>query len=374
MKVLVVFGTRPEAIKLAPVIRALAAAEWCEPRICVTAQHRDLLDPLLDLFGIAPDHDLDVMRPNQALAGLTARLCGALDDVMAVEQPAWVVVQGDTTSAFAAGLVAFYHRARVGHVEAGLRTTTKDAPFPEELNRRLLGRIADLHFAPTERARQQLLAEGVAPEAVLVTGNTAIDALQWTIDRLGGRGPTPETGTRRLVLVTMHRRESFGRPLADVCGALRWLADRYRDRVEFLFPVHPNPNVLGEVTRALSGCSNVRLVKPLPYPDLVDALRRAHFVLTDSGGIQEEAPSLGKPVLVLRDATERPEGVAAGVAAIVGTDRDRIVDASVRLLDDDDAYRAMARAVTVYGDGHAAERIVSALERAATSEAHRREP
>jgi UDP-N-acetylglucosamine 2-epimerase (non-hydrolysing) len=371
--VLCIFGTRPDTIKMAPVVHALQQAPWCRLRVCVTAQHRHLLDPLLAFFNIRPDDDLDIMRENQSLADLTARLFAGIGGAIAAVQPAWVVVQGDTTTAFAAAMAAFYARARVAHVEAGLRTAARDSPFPEEINRRLIGQIADLHLAPTAGARDNLVAEGIDASRVVVTGNTGIDALRWAAEQPAGDEWSrldPPAGTR-LVLVTTHRRESFGAPLQQTCLGIRDVARAYGSRVRILLPVHPNPNVRPHDEALLGGEGNVVLTEPLSYPTLVHAMRRAHFVLTDSGGIQEEAPSLGCPVLVLRDNTERPEGVAAGVATLVGTSRERIVSEARRLLDDAAARDAMASRTDVYGDGRAAGRIVAAIAAATAAEARR---
>jgi len=358
--VLAVFGTRPEAIKLAPVVRALEAGPSLGVRVVATGQHRAMLDQVLAVFGIAPDHDLDVMVPGQTLPELTSRLLPPLDRVIAAEAPAAVLVQGDTTTAFAAALAAFYRRVPVGHVEAGLRTHDRYAPFPEEINRRLIGDLASWHFAPTERARDALLREGVPEGDVLVTGNTVVDALRHVLATTeAGMPAIPEEG-QRLVLVTAHRRENFGRPFEALCRAVRRIADGHPD-VDVCFPVHPNPNVREPVRRILAGHPRVRLLEPLDYVAFAHLLARADLVLTDSGGIQEEAPTLGKPVLVMRDATERPEAVEAGVVELVGTDEERIVAAAARLLDDPLAYARMARAVSPYGDGRASERIVAFL-------------
>ena len=320
--ILCVFGTRPDTIKMAPVVHALRSqSEWCEVRVCVTAQHRHLLDPLIEFFQIAPDYDLDVMRDNQSLTGLTSRLLTSLDDVISTERPDWLLVQGDTTTAFAAGTTAFYHKVRIGHVEAGLRTDTKDSPFPEEMNRRLIGRLADLHFAPTDGAADHLAREGVSADHIVVSGNTGIDALRWAADRPveSAADELPQPTEARMILVTTHRRESFGAPLERTCVAVRQLASQYGEHLQILMPVHPNPCAHETVHRLLHGHANIHLLPPLSYHAFVRAMKRAHFVLTDSGGVQEEAPSLGTPVLVLRDTTERPEGVAAGVARVVGT-------------------------------------------------------
>ena len=377
LKVLVVFGTRPEAIKLAPVIRELwKYSDRTVCKICVTAQHRQMLDQVLRLFEIKPDYDLNVMEDNQSPTQVAAAVLARLEPILQQERPDWMLVQGDTTTVAAASLAAFYARVKVGHVEAGLRTYDKWQPFPEEINRRVAGVIADLHFAPTERARQNLLREGVPAERILVTGNPVIDALHWVaalpsppevIELLGRLGMPakedflPASNPIRLILVTAHRRENFGWPLENICLALRDIAEHYRREVHIVYPVHLNPNVWEPVHRLLGDVPNITLVPPLDYLSLVHLMKRSYLVLTDSGGIQEEAPSLGKPVLVLREVTERPEGVEAGTVRVVGVERETIVRETVRLLEDSRAYQAMASAVNPYGDGHAAERIVAAL-------------
>jgi UDP-N-acetylglucosamine 2-epimerase (non-hydrolysing) len=354
---------------MAPVVQALAQHPAIEARVCVTAQHRQMLDQVLDLFQIHPDVDLDLMRPNQSLAELTAAVFTSLDPVLVRDQPDWVLVQGDTTTVMAAALLAYYRRIRVGHVEAGLRTHDKWQPFPEEINRRVAGVVADLHFAPTEWSRHNLLAEGVPAAQVVVTGNPVIDALQTVADRpappevlalLDELGLT-ESPDRRLVLITAHRRENFGRPLEDICLALRSLAESYGPAVQFVYPVHLNPNVQEPVRRLLSDLPNLALLPPQDYLPMVHLLKRSTVVLTDSGGIQEEAPGFGVPVLVLREVTERPEGVEAGTVRLVGTDPEIIITETRRLLDDPQAHAAMAQAVNPYGDGHAAGRIVQAI-------------
>jgi UDP-N-acetylglucosamine 2-epimerase (non-hydrolysing) len=363
LRVLSVFGTRPEAIKMAPVLLALRDLDpHVESRVCVTAQHREMLDDVLCLFEIEPDHDLDVMRPGQSPTAVAAEILYRLEPVFELERPDWVLVQGDTTTAAIGSLAAFYAGAHVGHVEAGLRSGEPREPFPEEINRRVAGVIADLHFAPTVGARANLLREGVPAETIVVTGNPVIDALQHVAaladgeeDLLGTHG-----GHERIVLVTAHRRESFGRPMESICAAIWSLANRYPD-VRFVFPVHPNPAVRDVVHGSLLDVPGVTLLPPLSYLDLVRVLRRAHLVLTDSGGLQEEAPSLGKPVLCLRDVTERVEGVAAGTVRLIGTDPVRIVEETARLLDSPAEHAHMAQAVNPYGDGTAARRIVSAL-------------
>lgn len=345
---------------MAPVILALKKQPWAKVRVLATAQHRHMLDQVLRFFGIEPDIDLDIMRPNQALTTLTARLLLELDGVLQSEKPDAVLVQGDTTTVMTAALACFYHRIPVGHVEAGLRTGDMQNPFPEEANRVIAGRLARWHFAPTESSRQNLLREGIADRDIVVTGNTVIDSLLMTaaqeLDLGMGLDPA-----RRMVLVTSHRRENFGEPFRNICRALRDLADRNPD-VQFLYPVHPNPNVKDVAHEMLSPCANFRLCDPLDYAPFVAAMKRSFFIISDSGGVQEEAPALGKPVLVLREETERPEAVDAGVVKLVGPDYQRIVVEAQRLLDDEAAYRAMARGVSPYGDGHAAGRIVRTLE------------
>jgi UDP-N-acetylglucosamine 2-epimerase (non-hydrolysing) len=364
--VALVFGTRPEAVKLCPMVEALRG-HGLAVRVCVTGQHRDLLAPVLDVFGVAPDEDLALMRPDQSLADLTARAVPAIDAYLAAARPDAVLVQGDTTTAFAAALAAFYRRVPVGHVEAGLRTGRMDSPFPEEMNRVLISRLAAYHFAPTPGARRNLLAEGVALDRIFVTGNTGLDALRIAVEEIGRRPPEipglpADLGDARpVVLVTGHRRESFGPGLESICRAIDTLASRFPDAA-FVYPVHPNPNVRGPVDRLLGGRRNVFLIEPLAYLPFVALMQRSRLVLTDSGGIQEEAPSLGKPVLVMRDTTERPEAVEAGTVRLVGADTDRIVDAATSLLLDPAAYAAMARAVNPYGDGHACGRIAAIIE------------
>lgn len=365
-KVIVVIGTRPEAIKLAPVVLELQRNRSSfETQICVTGQHREMLDQMLGVFGLRPDHDLAVMKAGQDLAGVTGACLTGLDRVLRQERPTLVLVQGDTTTSFAAALAAYYHHIRVGHVEAGLRTGDKYDPFPEEINRRLTTHLSDFHFAPTELARRNLLEEGINPKSISVTGNTVVDALLLTCARLteepglaaSSLGPTDGL---RIVLVTAHRRESFGVPFRRICEAIRALAERRRD-VLVVYPVHLNPNVQGPVREILHGLPNVRLLPPLDYVSFVACMQRAHILLTDSGGIQEEGPSLGKPVLVMRDVSERPEAIAAGTACLTGTDPERIIQAVSLLLDDPACYERMTSRLNPYGDGHAAERIVQFL-------------
>ena len=369
MKVLIVFGTRPEAIKMAPVVLALKAARGIDARVCVTAQHRQMLDQVLSLFSIEPDHDLDVMIPGQDLFDVTSSVLLGLRDVLRTERPDLVLVHGDTTTCFAASLAAFYEGVEVGHVEAGLRTGDLKAPFPEEANRSLVGRLAGLHFVPTTQARDNLLGEGADPARIWVTGNTVIDALLTVRDRVAVQQASDWASllpsqvldriidpNRKLVLITGHRRENFGQGFEDLCGAIADVA-RAQPDCDLVYPVHLNPNVQEPVRRILGGLDNVDLVDPLDYAPFVWLMNRADLVLTDSGGIQEEAPSLGKPVLVMRAVTERPEALSAGTVKLVGTDRDTIRETVLSLLTDAAAYDAMAHAVNPYGDGHAAERI-----------------
>ena len=364
LRVLSIFGTRPEAVKMAPVVERLMATPGIESSVCVTAQHRQMLDQVLDLFDIQPDYDLDIMQPDQALSDLTAALFTGLDPVLQDAQPDWILVQGDTTTVMAAALLAYYHRVRVGHVEAGLRTGDKWQPFPEEINRRIAGAVADLHFAPTPQARENLLGEGVPSERVIVTGNPVIDALQTIAARPYEFEGGPLAGipwNQKVIIVTAHRRENFGQPLANIFSAIRRIAENYADQIHFVYPVHLNPNVHRPAHRSLGGIANITLLDPLDYLPMVHLMKRAYLVLTDSGGIQEEAPAFGVPVLVMRWLTERPEAVEAGTAHLVGTDPERIVTEARRLLEDEGAYAVMAQAINPFGDGHASERIVQAL-------------
>lgn len=357
-RILCLVGTRPECVKMAPVIKALKAAPWADAIVVSTGQHRDLVHQTLDMFGLAIDVDLDVMTPNQTLAGLSARIFAKLDPLFEDRVHDLILVQGDTTSVMVASLAAFYRKVPIGHVEAGLRTHDIRTPFPEELNRVVTSIVANLHFAPTERARQNLLAERIPEERIFVTGNTVIDALLDIADR-DLPCAYPRDPANRLVLVTAHRRENFGEPLESICAAIHQLHDRHRD-FEFVYPVHPNPNVREPVHRILGGLDRVHLVPPADYASLVMLMKNSHFVLTDSGGIQEEAPALAKPVLVMRDETERPEAVEAGVAVLVGADKARIVEAADRLIGDSAFYAALSRGGSPYGDGKAAQRIEDA--------------
>jgi UDP-N-acetylglucosamine 2-epimerase (non-hydrolysing) len=379
LRVLSIFGTRPEAVKMAPVVQALANTPGVVPLVCVTAQHRQMLDQVLGLFGIHPDVDLNLMQPDQDLVSLTAGILTHLDPVLADMKPDWILVQGDTTTVLAASLAAFYRHIRVGHVEAGLRTNDKWQPFPEEIDRRVASVVADLHFAPTEWARQNLLRENIPAKRILVTGNPVIDALHavarmptppdvldmFTRIRCAAQSlsstASPQAGQPRLVLVTAHRRENFGQPLEQICAALKRLVEIYQDAIRIVYPVHLNPNIQEPVHRLLDGVSNIILLEPLDYLPMIHLMKLASLVLTDSGGLQEEAPALGKPVLVLRRVTERPEGIQAGTVRLVGTDTDMIVRQACRLLDNPQAYSAMAQAINPYGDGKASERIVKAI-------------
>jgi UDP-N-acetylglucosamine 2-epimerase (non-hydrolysing) len=379
LRVLSIFGTRPEAVKMAPVVQALARNPKITSLVCVTAQHRQMLDQVLGLFDIQPDVDLDLMRPDQDLASLTAAILTHIDPVLADINPDWILVQGDTTTVLATSLAAFYRQIRVGHVEAGLRTSDKWQPFPEEIDRRVASVVADLHFAPTEWARQNLLRENIPNARILVTGNPVIDALHQVVkmpataavraifERIGIPlqgdiiSDAPSQGSPRLVLVTAHRRENFGQPLEQICTALKRLVETYGDRIRIVYPVHLNPNVQEPVHRLLDNVANITLLEPLDYLPMVHLMKHASLVLTDSGGLQEEAPALGKPVLVMRRVTERPEGIQAGTVRLVGTDAEMIIRQSRCLLDDPESYAAMAHAINPYGDGKSAPRIVNAL-------------
>ncbi|WP_261457499.1 non-hydrolyzing UDP-N-acetylglucosamine 2-epimerase [Serratia fonticola] len=370
MKVLTVFGTRPEAIKMAPLVHALAQDDAFESRVCVTAQHREMLDQVLRLFEIVPDYDLNIMKPGQGLSEITCRILEGLKGVMEEFKPDVVLVHGDTTTTMATSLAAFYQRIPVGHVEAGLRTGNLYSPWPEEANRKLTGHLAMYHFSPTENSRQNLLRESLRDDHIFVTGNTVIDALLWVRDRimhnpelrssLDQRYPFLDAN-KKLILVTGHRRESFGGGFERICSALAEIALQHPE-VQVVYPVHLNPNVSEPVNRILKGIDNIILIDPQDYLPFVYLMTRSYLILTDSGGIQEEAPSLGKPVLVMRDTTERPEAVDAGTVQLVGTDVAKIVDAVTRLLTDEGEYHAMSRAHNPYGDGHACQRILEALK------------
>lgn len=380
MKVMLVFGTRPEAIKMVPVVGALkSAGDEFDVTVTVTGQHRQMLDSVLDVFDIKPDYDLNIMRPGQDLYDVTSRVLEGMRGVLTESRPDIVLVHGDTSTSTAAALAAFYARVKVGHVEAGLRTGDIYSPWPEEMNRRLTGRLANLHFSPTDAAKANLLAEGVDESAIFVTGNTVIDALMQVkleieqsaqlrnelIDRLRALGYDPErlNDGRRLVLVTGHRRENFGEGFKNICQALAELSERYRGEVDFVYPMHLNPNVRGPIAETFGGkeLENIFFIEPVDYLPFVYLMMMSHVILTDSGGIQEEAPSLGKPVMVMRDTTERPEALEAGTVELVGTDRQKIVDGVSRLLDDDVHYNERSGRSNPYGDGKASQRIVEAL-------------
>ena len=363
MKILSVFGTRPEAIKMAPVLAELNKYPEITSVACVTAQHREMLDQVLELFEIQPEYDLSIMQPNQSLAEITARALTKLDEVLTKEQPDWVLVQGDTTTAMVGALAAFYHQIKVGHVEAGLRSFDKYQPFPEEINRKIATSISDLHFAPTEVSKQNLIREGINEANILVTGNTVIDALLQVADKPYDWDSSPLSAIprdKKIILVTAHRRENHGEPLHNICAALRTLAEQFSD-VQIVYPVHLNPNVQKIVRASLGDIPNVTLLEPLEYLPLVHLMKQSYFVITDSGGIQEEAPGLGKPVLVLREVTERPEGVTAGTVKLVGTDTATIINEATNLLTNEATYQTMSQAVNPYGDGKASERIVEKL-------------
>jgi UDP-N-acetylglucosamine 2-epimerase len=364
LTVLSVIGTRPEAIKMAPVIKAVdQKSNPVRSVVCVTGQHRQMLDPVLELFDIQPNFDLNIMQPNQTLSRLTGLLFEGLDRVVTEVEPDWVVAQGDTTTVMVASLVGFYHHVKFGHVEAGLRTGDKCRPFPEEINRRVADMVSDAHFAPTMRAKEALLKEGANPARVFVTGNTVVDALldvaarpfDWSSSALSSF-----RGDSRLVVITGHRRESFGAPFRELCLAIRDLATRFAD-VQFIYPVHLNPNVRKPVGEILVGLANIHLLEPLDYLTMVHLMKRASLILTDSGGVQEEAPSLGVPVLVMRDTTERPEGVEAGVVRLVGTSRQRIVSESESVLNGKNFAKKLGVVVSPYGDGQAARRIAEVI-------------
>ncbi len=373
LKVLTVFGTRPEAIKMAPVVLALQNEAEIESIVCVTAQHRQMLDQVLNLFNIQPDYDLDLMAPNQDLFDITAKVLLGLRDVLKQAQPDIVLVHGDTTTCFAAGLAAFYQNIKLGHVEAGLRTGNLRAPFPEEANRTLVGRLADFHFAPTESSRQNLLKEGVPDENIVVTGNTVIDALLIVRDKVVNKPASdwkqkfgedlyqkiisPE---RKLILITGHRRENFGQGFIDLCQAIKELAEKHPEW-DLVYPVHLNPNVQKPVYEILNNLVNVHLIEPLDYEPFVWMMNQSDLILTDSGGIQEEGPSLGKPVLVMREVTERPEAVDAGTVLLVGTDKEKIVNGVEQVLSDESVYSRMSKAHNPYGDGKSCERIINKL-------------
>lgn len=372
-KIMPVIGTRPEAIKLAPVIKELERyPEEFKVVVVATAQHREMLDQVLGLFKITPHYDLDIMEDNQTLSGITARILKKLDPLIRKEKPDWILIQGDTTTTFISALIGFYYKAKIGHIEAGLRTYDKYHPFPEEINRRLTGVLTDFHFAPTERAKQNLLSEGIPEENVFVTGNTVIDALLITLEKLKNDKSKSQylnsqlsflnSKSTKLILITAHRRENLGKPLRNICFAIKEIVKNNPD-VEIIYPVHLNPNVQEPVKRILKDNQRIHLISPLDYESFVYLTSKSYLILTDSGGIQEEAPSLGKPVLVLREVTERPEAVQAGTVKIVGTNKDKIIEETQRLLNDEILYKKMSRAINPYGDGKSAKRIIEILGR-----------
>ena len=361
-KIMCVVGTRPEAIKMIPVILALKKETWVEVRVLATAQHRDMLDQVLDLFDIKPDVDLNIMLPDQSLTTLTAHLLLKVDSILKKEKPDIVLVQGDTTTVMTLTLACFYNHIPLGHVEAGLRTGNIQNPFPEEFNRVIAGRLAQWHFAPTEISRQNLIREGISEKTITVTGNTVIDTLLLMKDKTSTKLLEIELDPhQRLILITIHRRENFGPPFREICKALKTLTTNYPD-VQFLYPVHPNPNI-HKVAYELLKAPNIHLCPPMDYKSFVAAMKRSYIIISDSGGIQEEAPALGKPVLVLREETERPEAVKEGVVKMVGTSHDRIVKEAKHLLNDKEAYLAMAKNISPYGDGQSARRIVNVLKK-----------
>ncbi len=368
-RISLIFGTRPEAIKLCPLVLELHKHPKFEPHVCVTGQHRQMLDQVLEVFEVSPDVDLNLMQPDQTLAGITARAITAIDGYLADYKPDMVIVQGDTTTSFCGALAAFYRRIPVGHVEAGLRTWNRYSPFPEEINRTMTSRIADLHFAPTAWSKENLLKEGVSEDRIFVTGNTVIDALHIAVKKVRKHPPDIPSvpmellngDTRPMVLITGHRRENFGDGFQNICQAIRELSERFPDTA-FVYPVHLNPNVRKPVFDLLSGRANIHLIEPLSYLPFVALMNRSTIVLTDSGGVQEEAPGLGKPVLVMRDTTERPEAVEAGTVKLMGTDGQMILDNVTTLLNDKRGYDVMSRAINPYGDGKACRRIVAALK------------
>ncbi|MCR4804058.1 MAG: UDP-N-acetylglucosamine 2-epimerase (non-hydrolyzing) [Clostridia bacterium] len=366
MKVLSVFGTRPEAIKMAPLVRALQADPAIDSVLCVTAQHREMLDQVLELFELTPDYDLNIMKPGQTLSMITGSVLAGMEGVLQKEQPDIVLVHGDTSTTFACALAAFYQQIPVGHVEAGLRTGDKYSPFPEEMNRILAGHIADLHFAPTERNRANLLAEGIAADKVYVTGNTVIDALLQVAGKpyefVDPALARLDFAHKKVITVTCHRRENLGEYMANIFSAIARIAREFADEVEVVYPVHLNPKVRAEADEYLKGIENVHLIEPQTYQPFVNLMARSYFILTDSGGMQEEAPALGKPVLVVRRETERPEAIEAGTARLAGVEEQSVHAAAKLLLTDKAAYDAMAHAVNPYGDGHACERIIAALK------------
>src|SRR5690606_22201071 len=367
-KNLIVFGTRPEAIKMAPLVKAFQNSEQLETKVCVTAQHREMLDQVLDFFEITPDYDLDLMKPGQNLYGLTAAIITNMQSVLESYKPDFVYVHGDTTTTMGSSIAGFYSGAKVCHVEAGLRTVNKWAPFPEEVNRRVTGHVADFHFAPTQTSHQNLRREGIEEESITITGNTVIDALHESVERVK-KLDSESLNTlkslistdKRIILVTGHRRENHGQGFINICQALKEIAEKFKD-VEIIYPVHLNPKVQKPVYELLGNMENIKLIDPLAYPEFVWLMDKCHMVITDSGGVQEEAPSLGKPVLVMRDTTERPEAVEAGTVILVGTDKDKIVSETIALLTNEEKYKGMSRLHNPYGDGKACERIVEFMK------------
>lgn len=364
IKVMTVFGTRPEAIKMAPLVKLMKESGYIETTVCVTAQHREMLDQVLELFGIVPDYDLDIMRERQTLTGVTVRALEGLERVLDSVKPDALLVHGDTTTTFAGSLAGFYRHVRVGHVEAGLRTFDRYSPYPEEINRRLAGVLSDMHFAPTAGAKDNLMRENVPEKSIVVTGNTVIDALVQAVDS-GYRFTQPplkdmDFSSKRIILLTCHRRENIGGPMEEIFNAVRDITESYKD-VEVVYPVHRNPAVLDTARSILEGKERIHLIEPLDYLPFANLMGRCFMVMTDSGGIQEEAPSLGKPVLVLREVTERPEAVQAGTVRLAGVKRANVVKAASELLEDEKLYNDMAHAVNPYGDGRASQRIVDAL-------------
>ena len=366
-KILICFGTRPEAIKMCALVHSLKQTDY-QVEVCVTAQHREMLDQVLDFFEITPDYDLNIMKPNQSLNELSSRIFMKMDEVLTAAVPDLVLVHGDTTTSSICAWAAFHRGIKVGHVEAGLRTYDKQAPFPEEANRQITGRLADFHFAPTETSKDNLISEKVAEDSIIVTGNTVIDSLLWTVAKLEEKFTNEKIEmlqntvdlSKRIILVTGHRRENFGDGFLNICKALGNIATNHD--VEIVFPVHLNPNVQEPVMRLLSEYKNIHLIEPLDYPSFVFMMMKSHLIITDSGGVQEEAPSLGKPVLVMRDTTERPEAVAAGTVKLVGTDYEKITSSAAELLLDQRVYDQMSTAYNPYGDGHANERIVNFIK------------
>ncbi len=360
IKVMSIFGTRPEAIKMAPLVKELEKRNEIQSIVCVTAQHRQMLDQVLKTFSIVPDYDLDIMKQGQTLSDVTTRALNGLESVIQEVKPDIVLVHGDTTTTFAGALAAFYQQVSIGHVEAGLRTWNKYSPYPEEMNRQMVGCLCDMHFTPTKISEKNLLAEGKKKETIYVTGNTAIDAMQHTVQDSYRHDVLDWVGSDRMILLTAHRRENLGEPMYHIFRAIRRIVDEFTD-VKVVYPIHKNPLVRRIANEVLDGCDRVRLIEPLDVEDFHNFQNRSYVILTDSGGIQEEAPSLGKPVLVLRDTTERPEGIAAGTLKLAGTSEDTIYALTKELLEDKQVYETMSHAANPYGDGHASERIADAI-------------